>query len=184
MNTIFKITCTGITLIVFITMACSSSSEDVMSLEAIEKTSELEDRSNVLYAEVENEAEMIAFTKCMRDQGVELKDPVVDQKGFIQKPEFPDNFDLDHPALTQCLKHLEKYATQFKKKDQTKIIDELMKLAICLRGKGFDVDDPKVSIDGLDKSKFGNRLSWKDPAVERAVNECEDRKIDKRKPNK
>ena len=60
--------------------ACGSKSEDVPSLKAT-PTAVVED------VVLDDEAKVMAFVQCMRDQGIEYQDPVVDSEGSVQQPE-------------------------------------------------------------------------------------------------
>ena len=66
--------------------ACGSASDDVPSLRDVQDAqpvdAEATDRAP------DNEAAMMAFTECLREQGIEVYDPVVDADGNVEKPEF------------------------------------------------------------------------------------------------
>lgn len=89
LTTLMLIATTGILILA----GCGSDSNDVPSLRTIEETQGVEPAADTRDADaadpiLENEAMMIAFTECMRDEGIELLDPVVDSEGNVQKPEF------------------------------------------------------------------------------------------------
>jgi hypothetical protein len=71
--------------------ACGSDSNDVPSLGAtptpgVEKP-------------LDDEAKVMAFAQCMRDQGIEFKDPVVDAEGNMQAPEPVEGVILTRKGL-------------------------------------------------------------------------------------
>ena len=43
---------------------------------------------------LDDEAKMMAFVQCMRDKGIEFKDPVVDSEGNVQTPELVKGFTI------------------------------------------------------------------------------------------
>ena len=136
--------------LIFFAIGCrSSSSNDVASLETIKPTPILEDKSNVPEEEVENEAVLMAFTQCMRDQGIELKDPKVDSNGNIQPPEPVDPSKISpeqlRKAFPNCQEHLEGLTFGGERPDISELIDQLVEVTTCLREKGFDVDDPTAN---------------------------------------
>jgi hypothetical protein len=122
---------------------------------------------------VEGEAEMIAFTECMREQGVKMTDPVVDSDGNVDKPAFPANFNAKKGAgeLDACVGLLEGLTAAFKGTDNTDATEELLALASCLRDQGFDVDDPVLTLNGPGK-KFLKDLDFEDPSVAAAFDAC------------
>jgi hypothetical protein len=61
-------------------VACSSSPDDVPSLE-VTPTAVVEEQP------LDDEAKVMAFVKCMHDEDMQLKDPVVDADGNVQPPE-------------------------------------------------------------------------------------------------
>jgi hypothetical protein len=60
--------------------ACGTDSKDVPSLEAT---------PTAVVEEVvpDDEAKVMAFVQCIRDEGIEYQDPVVDSDGNVQQPE-------------------------------------------------------------------------------------------------
>ncbi len=66
--------------------ACDSDSSDVPSLEETEDTRVVEPTADAADAPLDDEAKVMAFTQCMRDQGIEYLDPVVDSDGNVQEP--------------------------------------------------------------------------------------------------
>jgi hypothetical protein len=60
--------------------ACGSVSKDVPSIAATPTVVSEKEPLN-------DEAKVMAFSQCMRDKGIEYKDPVVDSEGYVQQPE-------------------------------------------------------------------------------------------------
>jgi len=74
-------------LISLLLVACVSGSDDVASLRTTGDTQAVEPAVDAAAVLRDDEAAMMAYTQCMRDQGIELLDPVVDADGNVQKPE-------------------------------------------------------------------------------------------------
>jgi hypothetical protein len=56
--------------------------------------------------------------------------------------------------------------------DQVDRLDQFLALATCLRDKGYDVDDPTAETLGQWMGDFKEVFDWKDPAAEKAYQEC------------
>jgi hypothetical protein len=82
---------------VLIVAACQTESNDVATLRTEDAPGEeaaAEGEDEVL----DNEAMMMAFTECLREQGYEVMDPVVDADGNVGKPELAEgDWDKDAP---------------------------------------------------------------------------------------
>jgi hypothetical protein len=79
---IVLISLTGIVL-----AACDSDSNDVPSLAATPTPDEADEILDI-------ETKMMAFTECLRNEGLEVLDPVVDSDGNIQKPEIVEGANI------------------------------------------------------------------------------------------
>ena len=66
-------------------VACGSDSGDVATLEETAGAAEVDTVTEDAIADVETA--WMALAQCLRDNGLEVKDPVVDSKGLVQKPE-------------------------------------------------------------------------------------------------
>ncbi len=153
--------------------ACGSDSADVASLSAADgaKTVQEGDAADV-------EAAWLSFTECLREQGLEVQDPVVDSKGIAQKPAPVEGSEATKKELAEaydlCSGLIEGVTLEKNEGDQTEYVDGLLELAACLRGQGIDVDDPDVSAD-----KPGEALAttlkkdWDSPAMQKAREVCE-----------
>jgi hypothetical protein len=150
-----------------IMVACGAASDDVPSLGAIPTTAPDKEP-------LDNEAKMMAFTQCMRDQGIDLKDPVVDADGNVQKPElvsgaYDERFKA---AWDSCAHHLEGFTWGKKRVDESDYLDQMVKLATCLRAKGYDVADPTAETIGQWKGDFKYAINWDDPKAVADYEEC------------
>jgi len=149
--------------------ACGSGAADVPSLEAT-PTSVVEEET------LDDEAKVMAFTECMRDQGIQYIDPVVDSDGNVQRPEFIEGFTATRAELAapyeECSQHLEGVSLGRQREDQSEWVDELVALATCLREKGYDVDDPTAETIGQWGADFRVEFDWDDPEAMEAYEEC------------
>jgi hypothetical protein len=154
-------------------VACRSDSNDVPSLDAGRRA------TPTAVAEEEpldDEAKMMAFTECMRGQGVELLDAEVDSEGNVQRPTFAEGAQVSREefaaAREVCGVHLEGLTLGRERQDVSKRVDQLVALATCLRAKGYDVDDPTVETLDQWGADFRVEFDWDDPKAMAAYKEC------------
>jgi hypothetical protein len=150
-------------------VACGSGSDDVPSLGAT-PTAVVEEKT------LDDEAKVMAFTQCMRDQGIEYKDPMVDSDGNVQRPELAEGVALTREELAApyqaCAHHLEGLSLGREGKDMTELVDQMVELATCLRDKGYDVDDPTAETLAQWRIDFRVEFPWDDPEAKKAHEEC------------
>jgi hypothetical protein len=122
---------------------------------------------------------MMALTQCLRDQGIEVYDPVVDADGNVGKPEFAEGVDPKREeigaAWEACSEHLE--GLTFGKEradlsDQVERLDQFLALAICLRDKGYNVDEPTAETIDQWMGDFKQVFDWRDPAAMADYEDC------------
>ena len=122
---------------------------------------------------------MMALTECLREQGLEVYDPVVDAEGNVQKPEFAEGVNAKGEdfgaAWEACSEHLE--GLTFGKEradlgDQIDQLDQFLALATCLRDEGYDVDEPTAETLDQWMGAFKELFDWKDPAAMADYGEC------------
>jgi hypothetical protein len=149
--------------------ACGSDSKDVPS-PAATPTTVVE---NVV---LNDEAKVMAFVQCMRDQGIEYKDPVVDSDGNVQSPEFVEGFTVTRAELAEpyaaCSHYLEGLTFGRQRNDVSQQVDKYVALAACLRDKGHDVDDPTAETLMTRLTDFRVEFDWDDPSAMEAYQEC------------
>jgi hypothetical protein len=142
---------------------------------------------------LDSEAAAIAFTECMRENGVEMEDPTIDADGNVVPglpTDLPDPEDGDEAvrvdgalgeemrgAFEECGDLLEGTAFGFTNGDVTELQDELLDLAQCLRDQGLDVADPDLSAGPNDDAGPGTGpfgIDFEDPEVQAALEVCEE----------
>jgi hypothetical protein len=161
-----------IVVMIFGVSACGSDSKNVPSLAAT-PTAVVEDEV------LSNEAIMMAFTECLREQGVEVMDPVVDSDGFVNKPEFVEGFEVSKEeldaAMEVCEEFLEGFTFEGKNIDRSEQIDDYLELVACLREEGFEIDEPTESTLDTWLTDFKTTFDWDDPDAMGAYETCSGR---------
>jgi hypothetical protein len=149
--------------------ACGSASEDVPSLRAT-PTAVLEDEN------LDAEVALMAFVQCMRDEGVEYKDPVVDSDGNVQRPEPVEGVTYTREGLAEpyeaCSHHIEGLTFGRERGDMSERVDQFVAIATCLRDKGYDVDDPTAETIDQWAADFRVEFDWDDPEAMEVYEEC------------
>lgn len=151
-----------------ILVACRSDSNDVATLKTTEST-QVEATADADNPVLDNEAKMMALTECLREQGIEVMDPVVDAGGNVDKPELVAGVEWDNetmgPAWEACEHHLEGFTWEKERVDMSEVVDEYVALATCMREKGYDVDDPTAEALEQWGEDFKDAINWDDPAA-------------------
>lgn len=160
--------------------ACSSADSDsgVASLESDSQSSSQE--GNVEDSASEEEAVM-AFTVCLRDEGLDVEDPTVDDQGNLRPPRPRDLESTDREvagaAFEACSSYLENVTFGFEDEDRTEREDELLAFAACARDNGYDMPDPDFSTPRTPGQGGGGPfggLDRDDPAFQTALAACSD----------
>ena len=141
-------------------VACGTggdSSAGVASLEE-EGTANAEATSaSADVVEVDSEEQLLEFSQCMRDEGIDIGDPTVDADGFVSFGGFrgtvEDDADGGRPegfreAIEECGELLEGLELRGATRDLTEFQDTLLVFAQCMRDNGYDMDDPDLSTFG------------------------------------
>ena len=182
MNTILKVKIVRlIAIISLITVACSSGPSGVASFKDANAVGDPKETKVT-----DAETAWLAFTQCLRDNGLNVKDPVVDSDGSVSKPEPVEGANIDKKEWEQgydvCGKHIERVTTETKEGTGKKMgsiewaeyVDRLLKIAACLRDQGIKVDDPDASA-GDPGRNIGAQLkeNWESPAIKKAREVCD-----------
>jgi hypothetical protein len=181
-----------LTALALFAAACggSNGAEGVASLEeTVEPSAEKQP------AETTDEAAILAFGECMRENGVpDFEDPVVNADGSVEFGGFAaggpgSNGDFEpgtvRGAFQACGDLLEGLAFgpgsgDF---DITEIEDTLVDFAACMRSEGIPFDDPDLSNFGLGGrggggepggGPFGGNFDFDDPEFQAAFETCQE----------
>ena len=104
------------------------------------------------------EEALLAFTACMREEGIDLPDPELDAAGNLKLVSFmatagaaaaeAGGTEALREAATACRSHLVGVALRFASVDRTEMQDRLLAYAGCMREHGYDLPDPDFSGGG------------------------------------
>ena len=133
----------------------------------------------IVPSEADYEEAMLAFTQCLRGQGLEVADPEVDADGNLRlaRPA-PGQEDFDREAFRAgrdaCADILEGVSFGFRDQDRTEIEDTLVEFAACMRDNGYDMADPDLGTAAGPggAGPFGD-IDPSDPAFVAAQEVCE-----------
>ena len=174
-----------IAVLALVATACGGAAGADDGVASLDDTTALDSpASSVAAAEPTREEALLAFTACLRDQGVDVNDPTVDAAGNLRL-ERPNNaqgdadFDRDafRAAREACVEHLEGVTLGFRDEDSTEIEDQLLEFAECVRENGYDMPDPDFSALGAGGGPGGGpfgQLDREDPAFQAAAEACSD----------
>jgi hypothetical protein len=95
-------------------------------------------------AEPDAETALLQFTQCLRDQGLDIDDPIPDADGNLQFA--PQDVDIDEllAARDVCSEFLSGVTLEAFGFDRTALEDDLYAYATCMRDNGFDLPDPDL----------------------------------------
>ena len=137
--------------------------------------------------DVDIEEAALAFTECLRDEGLDVEDPEFDGEGGLNFS-FGEGFrsgpgeggagagpsEEFQAALEVCGELLEGLGQRFERPDISEIEDNLLAFAECMRDNGVDVADPDLSGGaGGPGDAFFFDFDVNDPAVEAALEVCQ-----------
>lgn len=162
------------------TAACSGTDSDsgVASLEDASQNSSQEDAAD---DSASQEDAVMAFTVCLRDEGLDVEDPTVDDQGNLRPPRPRDLESVDREvagaAFESCSSHLEGVTFGFESEDRTQREDDLLAFASCARENGYDMPDPDFSTPRTPGQGGGGPfggIDQDDPAFQAALEACSD----------
>ena len=165
--------------------ACSGEieSDEVATLDTSTAESMPSDESDVT-SEAEAEEAMLAFSECLRDEGIDIEDPTIGVDGSLGLtfggPDTEMDFEAFEAAQQVCSVHLEGVSLGFDNFDQTEFQDQLLEFAVCMRENGVEMDDPDFSSFAPDSDGDGevqvvepfSAFNADDPAFEEAFEVC------------
>ena len=161
---------------ILILSACATRSADVASLSGTEEIKAVATNAEAADTLASNEAMMMAFTQCLRDRGVQARDPVVNSDGSVDKPEIVEGAGIEEkdwaPVWDACAHHLEGFVWQQKRVDRCEELDEYLALASCLGEKGYDVIEPTAETLDQWMGDFKQTFDWENPKAMQAFQEC------------
>ena len=142
------------------------------------------DGASALDGGASDEEAALAFTQCLRDEGLDIADPVVDADGSIQlnggnqQPPAAGDDEGFQEAFDACGDLLDGTSLLPSIDDVTDNEDAFLEFAQCLRDNDVDVDDPDLSVleggPGAAAGMFGDEFDPDDPEAADAIEACQD----------
>lgn len=144
---------------VLVLAACGGSDESSSQVASLsdDTAASREPSGNAEAAEGADEAALLAFTECLRGEGVDIDDPTVDADGNVQlaRPQFENEGEEQGPggafreAFRTCEELIDGVTLGFRgDQDITELQDTLLEYAGCMRDNGYDMPDPDLSSFG------------------------------------
>jgi hypothetical protein len=142
------------TALALVLAACGGGDDgdEVASLDSTTTTAATEVTTTTVDETAELEANLLAFSECMRDNGIpDFPDPTIDADG---NPEFfpggtpPEGFadeETIQDAFEECQGFIEDVVLSFLPEDTTELEDRFLEWATCMRDQGVDIPDPDFS---------------------------------------
>jgi hypothetical protein len=163
----------GISTLALLVAACSSGSDagEVASLAAGEDSPAAD-----VVDSIDDEPALIGFSACMRDQGMDFPDPIVDGDGY-PRFDFSNPEDIDRDALFEageaCRDHLEGVVLGLPDFDTAEFNDTFLEYAACMRESGFEDMPDRIDLTAIMR---GQELSIDptDPSFIAADEQCRD----------
>jgi hypothetical protein len=125
--------------------------------------------------EQENRDAMLAFTKCMRENGVDIPDPEPGQRGLRISPPKGTSPATMEAADKACRKHLEKMkGPELTDEQKEEFKQAALAQSKCMRKHGIDMPDPTFDEDGGAQIRIGkgSGIDPEDPEFQKAQEEC------------
>lgn len=163
----------GISAFALLVAACGSGDDagKVASLASAEDSSIAD-----VAASIDDEQALINFSACMRDQGMDFPDPIVDADGY-PRFDFANPEDIDRDALFEageaCREHLEGVVLGLPDFDTAEFNDTFLEYATCMRENGFEEIPDRIDLTAIMR---GEELSIDptDPDFIAADEQCRD----------
>jgi hypothetical protein len=119
----------------------------------------------------------LKYAECMREHGVDMPDPQVDEDGGIriQRKGGGGNPDQDREAEEACQKHMKSAGGRAPSEEQQQQMRErALAFAQCMRDHGVDFPDPQFQ-EGGKVMMGGKGLDPNDPDFQEAQEACQDK---------
>ena len=162
--------------LIFVVAACGGEEDgagaQVASLGETATTGD--DGDNDTAASKDPEEAMLAFARCMRENGVDMPDP---QNGKVtirvggpgrERPSQAEMEKVDR-AQEVCGKHLEGARPQLSAEERQEMQEAMLAFARCMREHGVDVPDPGFDGSGGVRMRLESR---QDPDFDEAQEAC------------
>jgi hypothetical protein len=153
-------------VISLILAACSSDSNDVPSLAA----TPIPDAAN---EKLDDEALMLEFAECLRNEGMQVTDPAVDADGNIQFPEIIDENGIPKEEWWEfCGPIIENITLEEKEVDRTAQLEQYLEITACMNEAGFDIEEPIAETLDTWMIDLKTTFDWDDPDAQEVIDTC------------
>jgi hypothetical protein len=161
--------------------AACSSDDSASGVASLDEESQSSSQEDAVDDSASQEEAVMAFTVCLRDEGLEVEDPTVDDQGNLRPPRLRDLESVDREvaaaAFEACNSYLEDVTFGLEDEDRTEREDELLAFAACARENGYDMPDPDFSTPRTPGQGGGGPfggIDRDDPAFQAALASCSD----------
>jgi hypothetical protein len=168
-------------VVTLVAAACGGEDEGAgVQVASLGETTTTDSGDDSTASELDPGDAMLAFARCMRENGVEVPDP---QGGRItirpggggggaspERPATGERAKIDK-ARAACAEHLEGVRPQLSEADRAELQDAMLAYARCMREHGVDVPDP--TFDGQGGGLRMRLESRDDPDFEEAQQACQ-----------
>lgn len=174
-----------VAVLALVATACGGTADADEGVASLDDSQTLDLVDPIDDPEPSEEEALLAFTQCLRDNGLDVDDPTVDAEGNLRLSR-PNNAGEQtqssreefRAAREACSDRLEGVTLGFQDVDQTELEDQLLEFAMCMRENGYeDMPDPDLSNVGTPGQGGGGpfgQLDRDDPAFQAAAEQCQD----------
>lgn len=131
-----------------------------------------------------SEEQAIAFSQCMRDQGLDFPDPTVDADGNLEMGDLDVTAFGSSPeeiqeklgsAMDACSEYLEGISFGGGQlPDLVELEDTFLEFTTCMRDNGYDMPDPDFTGEGFGGLfEMGENIDPNDPVFLAAMEQCQ-----------
>jgi hypothetical protein len=122
----------------------------------------------------------LKFAQCMRKHGVDMPDPQFNGGGMAMRIGGPDTKRIPKATLDVAQRACQKIMQKVKPptmspEQQAKARKGALKMAQCMRERGFDVPDPQFGTGGRIQQRIGgpgSNVNPEDPRFQQAMETC------------
>ncbi len=127
--------------------------------------------------EKQNQDAVLAYTQCMREEGIDMPDPAPDERGIRLMAPKGSSPEKMRAAEEGCRKHLEAIEPpELSEEEQAEYKEAALAHAQCMRDRGIDMPDPTFSEDGGARVRIrpGSGFDPESPKFQEAEEACRD----------
>jgi hypothetical protein len=122
----------------------------------------------------------LKYAQCMRKHGVDMPDPKFNGGGIAVQIGGPGTKRIPKATMDEAQRACRKIMERVKppsmsKEDQAKARESALKMARCMRERGFDFPDPQFSEGGGIRQRIGgpgSNMNPEDPRFQQAMQAC------------